>query len=212
MAGEYSEKIPLTRAVVIFLAAAFLIIGLCFIIGEIFFWDQYDTVDPIDKDIEYFSSIAARDKDNDDAMVELGWRYYRKGNYQEASRLFLRAVEVNSVNVAAHFNLALCYSEISLPGKAEEEFKKVLQFDPDHRLAPYYMGKMFLEQERYEEAVRYLLRAAEADPASADAVFLLGKAYEARGYNAEALAYYERTLKLIPDHPKAEKAYERLKK
>ncbi|ADG81885.1 tetratricopeptide repeat protein [Thermincola potens] len=210
MEGRYSNEIPFTKALTIFAVIAIVIFALGIGIGEMFFWDQYETINPLDKEIEYYKGIVARQKDNDNALVELGWRYYRKGDYQQAVKNLEEAVRINDSNPAAHFNLALSYKEIGLLEKAEEEFNKVLQISPDHKLAPFYMGKMYFEQNRYDDAIKQLVKATELDPASADASYLLGQAYQAKGYNEEALAAYERALELVPGHSEAKEAYYKL--
>jgi tetratricopeptide (TPR) repeat protein len=206
MAGEYNQEIPLTKAAAIFTAAAAVVVILCIAIGEAFFWDRYDTIDPVDKDIAYYSRISAEQPDNDNALVELGWRYYRKGNFQEAVKALEKAAELNRSNVAAHFNLALSYKEMGLLGKAEEEFNRVITLEEDHKLVPFYMGKMYLEQRRYDDAIKHLQRAVQLDPVSADGHYLLGSAYAAKGHNEEALAAFERCLQLAPGHEEARAA------
>jgi len=210
MAREYSEDIPLAKAFGIFVAVAIGVFAVGILIGEVFFWDQFQTVDPLDKDIAYYSGLLAKQENNVDAMVELGWRYYRKGNFQQAVKTLERAVAIDDGNAAAHFNLALSYKEIGLLGKAEARFNKVLQISPNHKLVPFYMGKMYLEQSRTDDAVKQLTKAVELDPTSADTLYLLGQAYEAEGYEEEALAAYGRALKLVPGHSEIKEAYYRL--
>lgn len=210
MGRDHNEEIPLLRALGIFGVSAIVIVLVCIFIGEMFFWDKFETVDPLDKEIAYYSELAAMEKDNVDVLVELGWRYYRKGDFEKAVKNLERAVELDSKDLGAHFNLALSYKEINLMGKAEEEFKKVVELDPSHKLALFHLGKMYYEQKRYDEAIEQLSHAVKSDPASADAAFFLGKAYEKKGYIDEALAAYERALELVPNYSEVKQVYYKL--
>ncbi|RKZ27106.1 hypothetical protein DRQ20_01300 [bacterium] len=69
-------------------------------------------------------------------------------------------------------------------------------------------GRFYLLAQRYDEAVRELLKAAEEDPHDAETFYLIGLAYEAMRKREEARKYYEKAVEIDPEH---ELAQERLK-
>lgn len=201
----------LKKALGIFMLIAVAVIAAGVTVGELFIWDKYDVVDPVDKDIAYFESMAGKQKDNDKFLVELGWLYYRKGDYQKAINTLTKAVEINRLNPAAHFNLGLAYQEAGLLEKAQTEFQKTLDLDPESKFAYFALGKLYFLREKWDEAIKQFKLAGEKDPASADNYYWLGRAYEKKGYKEEALAAYQKVLAMVPDHPEAKEAYYRLK-
>ena len=63
-------------------------------------------------------------------------------------------------------------------GEAEEQFKKVLASDPEHASALNYLGYMLADQNiKLEEALGYIKRAVDLDPANGAYLDSLGWAY-----------------------------------
>ena len=210
--AEREKDIEFKKAAIIFVIAALIIFAAGIGIGEVFIWDRYDTSDPAVRDIQYLEEVLKQDPDSDQLLVELGWLYYRTGNYQKANQVLTRAIAVNKLNPAAHFNLGLVYRETGLLEKAVQELQRTLELDPDSKYAYYELGMIYFSQEKWDQAAAQFRYAAEKDPAGADNYYWLGQAYERMGKNEEARAAYLRVLEMIPDHPEAAKADQRLKK
>lgn len=208
---EDNNGLELKKALLIFLTAAVAVIAAGIIIGEAFIWDKFNVVDPLEKDIQFLESAAKTNKDNNQILVELGWLYYRKGDYQESIKTLTKAIAVNRLNPQAHYNLGLAYQEAKLLGKAEQEYQKTLELDPESQFAYFSLGKLYFIQENWDGAIDFLKLAVKKDPASADNYYWLGQAYQKKGYKAEALAAYQKVLAMIPNHKEAKEAYYRLK-
>lgn len=208
-AGTHKE-IALTRAIVVFLAVAVLIVIAGFTVGELYFWGKHAEENPVDLDIKYMTELVAKSPD-DKNLVELGWLYYRKGDYQRAVEVLSRAVKLNRLNPAAHFNLGLTYQEIKLLDKAEAEFIKTLELDPESKYAYFALGKLYFSQEKWDEAAEQFKLASQKDPVSVENFFWLGQAYEKQGFRKEALAAYRKALDRVPNYTQAREAYYRLK-
>ncbi len=208
--AETEKEIEFKKAALIFVTAALIIFAAGIGIGEAFIWDRYDTSDPAVRDIKYLEEVLKKDPDNDQLLVELGWLHYRTGNYQKANQSLTRAVAVNKLNPAAHFNLGLVYRETGLLQKAVEEFRRTLELDPESKYAYFELGKVYFSQEKWDQAAAQFRYAADKDPAGADNHYWLGQAYEMMGKNEEARAAYLRVLEMVPDHEETQKAVRRL--
>ncbi len=164
------------------------------------------------------------------AHNNLGSAYFAAGRFEEAASAFRRACELDPNYGQAFFNLAL--SQIKLGQEkeanetlntalraynsageaqlkaghfteAEEDFRGMLQIDPEYAPALLRLGLVYNFTGRYAEAVQFLRRGAERDPANAAAHELLAEALYGEHKYEEAASSAERALKLSPNHPDA---------
>lgn len=211
MITDTGNQMELKKALIIFVISGIIVITAGVLIGNLFFWGKYEVVNPVDKDIAYLEAMVKQNPNNDQVLVELGWYYYRQGNYEKAIKTLTKAISVNKLNPAAHFNLGQVYQEVKLLGKAEAEYQKTAEIDQESKVAYYALGKLYFTEEKWDEAISQLLIAVKKDPVSADNYYLLGQAYEKKGDKAEAKAAYRKVLDRVPNHAEAKEAYYRLK-
>jgi len=88
--------------------------------------------------------------------------------------------------------------------QAEEQFKKVLEFDPQDDGALFGLGACYSRQERFEEAELILKKAIEINPGNFRAYIELGGCNNWKAKHAEAEEYFKKALEINPD---AEDAY-----
>jgi len=75
-------------------------------------------------------------------------------------------------------------------------FKSIVTEEPKNPEAQYYLGRFYLALERPEEALPYLKRAVQGEPAKADYHFWLGVAYWAiRDFDLERKSYLQALAK-----------------
>lgn len=60
----------------------------------------------------------------------------------EALELFNKAIQLNDNYVPARYNRGLCYEELGFKAKAREEYKKVLELEPNYDLAVKGMNRL----------------------------------------------------------------------
>ena len=72
--------------------------------------------------------------------------------------------------------------------------------EKDSPLAPY---QELIGEEKYEQAVKELEVALEEDPENADILNLLAFSHRKQGHFEVALDYYQRALKIEPEHRRA---------
>ncbi len=105
---------------------------------------------------------AAQDAtDRARAHMELGVGYYENGQYQYAIEELNEALKARSNYVPAHNGLALVYMDLKEDKKAEEAFKKALQYEPRNPAARNNFGQFLCSRGRTEEGLGQLLEAVK---------------------------------------------------
>jgi len=84
------------------------------------------------------------------------------------------------------------------PAAAEDAWRRVLETDPSHTEASFYLGNRSRERGKYVEAVTYYERVLRAVPDHAGALNNLGLVYKASGEIERAEACYRAVLQVQP--------------
>ncbi len=120
--------------------------------------------------------------------------------FHEILEQFKRGIEQNldSEDYEAHYDLGVAFKEMGLLDEAIGEFQKALR-SPDGRLrTSEALGMAFFEKEQYAVCESVLKRAVEglsgSDEAKIGLLYWMGRASEALGKEADAIASYERAL------------------
>src|SRR5262247_4419714 len=120
-----------------------------------------------------------------ESLFYLGLAAYKAGDVNEASSAFERLIELApgaaAVNNAGAALLAKGENE-----KALNRFSAALANSPNDMLYRFNTGYAQWRAGNFAEAVQYLRAVAQADPRDGEAQFLLAKALEASGKQAEA--------------------------
>jgi tetratricopeptide (TPR) repeat protein len=139
------------------------------------------------------------------AMILLGDEYGRRGRIDDATRTFEQALRVDPHNAAA--NLALC-SLLAKSGRVDEaaarlETAQLRGTEQSQAAAHLLMGKFRLQQNRPDDAIKYLLEALRLQPHNREAQLDLGLAYYEAARPDEAAACFQLVL---ADAPRDEEA------
>ena len=121
---------------------------------------------------------------------------YRAKKYGEAVAIFADYTERRPRNAWGHYMLALSAWKNGDTKSAELAFEKALSIDPRHLKSLVNLGRVFIEQKRYDEAIERLARAGEIDSESAEVQRLLGRVYHAQRRTDDAVQAYRRAIEL----------------
>ena len=120
--------------------------------------------------------------------------------FHEILEQFKRGIEENleSDDYQSHYDLGVAFKEMGLLDEAIAEFQKALRA-PDGRLrTSEALGMAFFEKGQFAVSETVLRRAvdgdAEGDEAKIGLLYWLGRALEAQGKGADAIASYERAM------------------
>lgn len=108
----------------------------------------------------------------DPAQIEA---LYQNGSYERAisainRRLFFHVNDVKSLHIRAR-----CFEELGEIREAMDDYRSILDIDPNYAQAHAAIGKILFEKEMYREAELHILRAASLDPEDFEIIYLTGR-------------------------------------
>jgi tetratricopeptide (TPR) repeat protein len=107
-----------------------------------------------------------REKAN--VYFNLGKKFQKEGNFQEASKKYWKAVQIDPSYAEAHSNLGFAYRKLGEFHKAVGSYKTAIRLKPKLAEAHEYLGEAYAELGKFDLAERELkilhdLGSAEAD-------------------------------------------------
>jgi tetratricopeptide (TPR) repeat protein len=118
-------------------------------------------------------------------------------NIDPASTRDIREMFVDDYN---YFRSGRIYEQFQEFDRAEEQFLKSLETNPENTQAMYSLGAIYAEREDFEEAERLFNQILELDPDTALVHEDLGELYFATERYDEAKAQFETVLRLEPEN------------
>ncbi|MBX3724675.1 MAG: type IV pilus biogenesis/stability protein PilW [Xanthomonadales bacterium] len=106
---------------------------------------------------------AATRRGNSDVLVELGQRYYARGEYQIALEKLQSALNIDPRSANAHTVIAILYETIGDDGKAADHYRRSAQLAPRNGDVLNNFGSWLCRQGRFDDADAHFRRAL-ADP------------------------------------------------
>jgi tetratricopeptide (TPR) repeat protein len=124
--------------------------------------------------------------DTPEAHLGKAYDSLKQDRYDEAASEFRAALKLDpTLTLRARFPLAVALFEMKKFDEARQEFEAVHREVGDHPNVLYYLGRVDLEERKFESAIRNLNEAA-AKPPFPDTAYFLGYAYFKRGDLAAA--------------------------
>jgi protein O-GlcNAc transferase len=127
----------------------------------------------------------------------LGEAYRALGRTAEARACYERALQLDPMFGAAHYNLGLLL-EVSRPAEAQRHFERSIGLQPDFSPAYTKLGNVLRAQAKPAEAVEAYRVALRCQPADGEALNNLAVALVDLKRFPEALASLEQALRVIP--------------
>lgn len=126
-----------------------------------------------------------------------------QGYIEEATKLYIKALEVFPEFAAAHSNLASVLQQQGKLNEALVHYKEAIRIQPTFADAFSNMGNTLKEMQDVTGALQCYTRAIQINPAFADAHSNLASIHKDSGNIPEAIQSYRTALKLKPDFPDA---------
>jgi tetratricopeptide (TPR) repeat protein len=120
--------------------------------------------------------------------------------FKEILEQFKRGIDENldTDDFEAHYDLGVAFKEMGLLDEAIAEFQKALRAPEGKLRTSEALGLAFFEKEQFPVSEAVLRRAVDAvdggDEAKIGCIYWLGRALEAQGKHADAIASYERAM------------------
>ncbi|MCK4533186.1 tetratricopeptide repeat protein [bacterium] len=130
---------------------------------------------------------------------------YRYGNWTEAEKIYNEALQsereiVDKVSkkglAGVYYSRGRNYLNFIDIKKASDDFKQVIQLEPDSNAAFIYLAMINLELEQYEEVIDWANKSIELGEGKKDSYYYstLGKGYYGLGEYAQAVDNLEKSL------------------
>jgi Flp pilus assembly protein TadD len=133
----------------------------------------------------------------------LGLVLLQKGQVDEASAHFRKALEINPNCGNAYSNLGMALAQKGQVDEAIAQFQKALEISSYDADAHNNLGIALLSKGRKNEAIVQYRQALEINPNYADALCNLGNALLQNGQVDEAFIHIQKALEINPNYPAA---------
>jgi tetratricopeptide (TPR) repeat protein len=165
--------------------------------------DDYSRLGEDDKAIAVLEALATDYPELLQIPADIGDIHRNNDEFAACVPAYDRAIELAEARGQTiweiHFYRAICNERLGEWEKAEADFRKALEVEPNRAEVLNYLGYSYVERrENLEEALELINRAARSSPDSGYIVDSLGWAYYRLGRYAEAVIPMERAVRLTP--------------
>ena len=141
---------------------------------------------------------ASGGADSPESHLGRGYDALRDDRYDTAAEEFRAALKIDpKLTLRARFPLAVALFELKRSDEARQEFEAVRAETGDHPNVAYYLGRLDVDEQHYESAIKNLSAAAE-DPPYPDTSYYLGFAYLEHGDLLSAEKWLKEAVKQNP--------------
>jgi tetratricopeptide (TPR) repeat protein len=132
------------------------------------------------------------------ALLAEAQRAAETGRFEEAEQKYLQVLRQDENNVYTLANLAAVQVDLNRVGDAEKNLKRALALDGEDAATLFLYGRLKFMQEKYDEALDALSRAATLLPDEPRFQFYLGKTLIQKGNRAQAEKALRKSIQLKP--------------
>jgi choline-sulfatase len=130
--------------------------------------------------------------------TNIGWSHIQLKQYDEAARVYRRALEHGIESAEIHADLGLAYYHQGTFAKAEQELLIALQLDEGSVVAHYRLADVYRATGNTAKAAEHYRRVLEINPDYVWALNGLGMALAVAGKDDEALAAFRDVVRIEP--------------
>jgi tetratricopeptide (TPR) repeat protein len=158
----------------------------------------------------FLKKIELDPSDNFNPLVYLAYSYIGLEEYSEAVDPLLKAVELQPENVDVRKTLARVYFSQEKYENASDQYRSILQQDPDNCEMTAAFGYSLMRLEKPAQAISPLKKAVKCFPNDISYMLLLAQALELRKNLDEAYKWYMQVLKRDPKNLAAKDGRDRI--
>lgn len=153
----------------------------------------------VDTGINYLNELIKRFSYTLDYRVALAEVYKSEDRYSQAKMIYERVVEADPKNKKALLGLGECEKALGLNSGALKAFLSAAVLDPTDGEALFQAGKLYLETNRFDEAIQQFKRVQRLNSNFPRTHYFVGKAAFASGDFTTALESAKAEKKLNPN-------------
>src|SRR5258705_12447636 len=148
---------------------------------------------------KYFEKALAADPKFAIARLNLGIALLSQQKLVPARLALEEATRLVPNDPYAWYNLGLVYKDTGETEKAIDAFQHVAQLSPEAD-AHYFLGYLYSQLQRYDEAIAEFQKALSAFPYHASSEFGIARAFQRKGDSESARQHLERFKKITTEH------------
>ena len=128
----------------------------------------------------------------------IGDLYLKNNNYIDAMSYYYKAKLLQSENIHANLNLALCFLELDNKEDAIQQFEYVNVLAPNNAHAYYGLGLSNYKLNQFEKSIEAFTQALLLDMENANTYYLLGQSYKSLNKKKQAIEAFKMCIQLEP--------------
>ncbi|GKX68621.1 tetratricopeptide repeat protein [Inconstantimicrobium mannanitabidum] len=130
-----------------------------------------------------------------DKLYNEAEKYYMMEEYKKALELFSESYKLKADDDCLNY-IGCCYLAMELYTSASEVFKKLIKRSPDFARPVFNLGRVYVKQNRLQDALKCFEKAILINPSSEDGYFYIGLYYERVEDFKQASIFYEKSISL----------------
>lgn len=147
--------------------------------------------------LKNFEKAARYDASSKVITAELASAYFDLRKYSQARESFKKLVQLGDQSAATYKQLMTLSFQLKQNEDVLLYADKLKTADPSEKVL-YYVGKVHYDMDNYGDAIKYLNRAAEEDPANADIPYMIAHSYSDMMNYKLAIPYFKKAIELKP--------------
>ena len=204
MSNAVEEKtLTVKQSIMILVTVIVILSGLGYYVGHRFFWNQFDTSNLYERQIESLEEYSVKNPQSNNAKVLLFDRYFGVGDFDKAREVLKDLKKELSDNPDIIYRDALMLRQDGDSEKALEEIKEVVEQESFFVPARILYSELLASQKNYDEALAEIQAVLKIMPAAADIYLEEAKIYLAKGDKEKALESISKAIKMVPDYQEA---------
>lgn len=152
------------------------------------------------KGLAALSDLLEEDPGNSLVLSTIGWTHYLMADYERALETFESILERIPTDEHGLYNAAVLSWKLDRKESALEYFQRLYK-ETNEAETLYRIASIYMDLERWEDAVGALTEYLSKKPEDANAYYDLGIAYTADRFYGKALEAFESGIKIKKDDP-----------
>ena len=123
----------------------------------------------------------------------------RKGQTEEAIKMYQKALQINENSPETHFNVGSILHRLGRSNEARISYEKAISIKSDFLNAHFNLGLIYQNLQDNKKAIESYENAVKLKPDFHQAIGAMGTAFQAQGELDEAIEHYKKALAIQPD-------------
>ena len=144
--------------------------------------------------IDAFSSVLETEPDNANVYNNMGVAYSNTGDFEHSENCYVKAIELDPELAQAYINLSDLYYKAGDIASAVGTLQRGSYELQDNLAIAHLLARVFIEDQRWDDAIVELERVLDGEPDNYDAYYDLGHVYFELGDYETAIDNFENVL------------------